>query len=73
MCIVCIVCGWRVVGEGGGGDSSDHRLGPGITQVLATPLQSGPLVYNIMLCGHFAASFTCEITGNGDKLISNQM
>ena len=41
--------------------------------LLIKGVQSGPPVDNIMLCGHFAASCMCEITGNGDKLISNQV
>jgi len=28
-------------------------------------VQPGPPFDNIMLCGPFAASYTCEITGNG--------
>ena len=30
-------------------------------------MKPGPPVDNIVLCGPFAASFRCEITGNGDK------
>jgi len=41
--------------------------------LLIKGVQSGPPVDNIRLCGHFAASFMCEIICNGDKLISNQV
>jgi len=46
--------------------------GKGPAVLLIKGVQSSPPVDN-MLCGHFAASFMCEITGNGDKLISNQV